>query len=295
MNTKIKTIAAAAALLIAVPGAASALTLYGANGNGSGSTRGDILVIDPTDVNNATTLGNAISGAGITGIDFDNAGALWGSTISGAGSTSSLIQISPVTGTTNSVVGPIQTNGGDVLGSAISIGDLAYNRAIGTMFGITSNASGVAAGGDIYTIDLGSGLATFVGSTIWGTSAGLAFDGAGTLYALGFDPNVGGGTNMLFTLDTSDASETSRLTVSHNDFLYDGLAINPLTGEIYATEGQTGNVFAVNGTNGAMTFIGNPTNGKMSDLAFRVPEPGTLAVFGLGIAGMAYYRRRRAG
>ena len=35
-------------------------------------------------------------------------------------------------------------------------------------------------GGDIYTIDTGTGLATFVSTTIWDTNAGIAFDTSGT-------------------------------------------------------------------------------------------------------------------
>ena len=286
--------AAAALAFTATAHAAPTVVMYGANGYCSGSTRGDILIVDQTDANIASTLGNAVSGSGITGIDFDNSDVLWGSTISGQGTTSTLISIDPTTGSATGTAGPIHTNSGDVLGSALSIGDLAYDSTTSTMFGITSNAAFNGAGGDIYTIDLGTGLASFIGSTIWGTSAGLAFDGAGTLYALGYDPAVGPfGTNMLFTLSTSDATELSRLTVSNNDLIFDGLGINSVTGAIYATQGSTGDVYTVDGTTGAMALIGNPSNGKMSDLAFRVPEPGTLAVMGLGLVGLVIMRRRR--
>ena len=83
-------------------------------------------------------------------------------------------------------------------------------------------------GGDIYTIDTGTGLATFVSTTIWDTNAGIAFDTSGTFYALGYAPAVGpAGTNMLFTLDTTTGAELSRVTVDLNDFIFVGLIVNP--------------------------------------------------------------------
>ena len=43
-----------------------------------------------------------------------------------------------------------------------------------------------------------------------------------------------------------------------------------------------------------MEFTGTPAGLSVSDLTFRVAEPGTLAVMGLGLLGLFFIRRRRA-
>ena len=301
-NRTLRSAAAGLALTLALPGAANALTLYGSVGNGSGPNRGDIIAINQTDAS-ATVIGNPTTSGGITGIDFDGDGNMWGSTLAGMGSSSTLIQINPNNGSLISTVGTVTAIDGADAGSTLSIGDLAYDRTTDTLFGITSNAKSITSGGDIYTIDTGTGLASFVGSTIWDTNAGITFDDKGQLLALGFDPAVGpAGTNMLFMLDTSDGSEIARLTVSQNDFIFPGLGFDPSSGNIVAVEQFTGNLYnldAVTGTGtlsgtGDMTLIGMPTDTFVSDVAFRVPAPGGVAIFALGIISFAYSRRRRA-
>ncbi len=281
---------------------AISLSIFAPKGFGSGADAGEIVILDQSDPSQSTLVGNAGGGVGITGLDFDGQGNLWGSTLGDIGSFSNLIQINPGTGAVVGSVGPIHTDAGDVPGSAISIGDLAFDKTTNRLFGIESLDHDGVNGGNIYTIDIGTGVATFVGATIWGTTGGLAFDSAGTFYALGYDPNVGPfGQNMLFTLDPNDASEITRVAVSQNDFIFSGLGINPLTGAIYATEDDffgtgtgTGNIYLVDPNTGLMTFLGNPS-GVVSDIAFRVPEPSMLAVMALAVVGLGVARRRRAG
>ncbi|MBT5646657.1 MAG: PEP-CTERM sorting domain-containing protein [Rhodospirillaceae bacterium] len=314
----IATTTAAAGLMLAVVFAtetASAVQLYGSVAVGPPATRGTIVSVNQTNSNISYTIGDPTTRGGLTGLAFDNSapgpsGSLWGSQAFGFGSTSRLIEIDPDDGSLISSVGAFHTDPNDVEGSDMSIGDLAFNPVDGKLYAITSdqadpNQPGPVDG--IYTVDTGTGLATLVGKTIWDTVAGIAFDSNGTLYALGFDPDVDpgiGGTNMLFTFDLDNLiyddtdplllEDNTRVTVDVNNELFNGLGINPLTNEIYATEAYSGDVYKVDPNTGTMTYTGTPGPGLVSDLTFRVPEPGTLAVMGLGLLGLAFMRRRRA-
>lgn len=314
--TKLATTATVAGIMMAalmISDTASALQLYGSVAVGPPATRGTIVNINQSNANSSYTIGDPTTRGGLTGLAFDNSapgpsGALWGSQAFGLGSTSRLIQIDPDDGSLINSVGRFHTDPNDVEGSDMSIGDLAVNPVDGKLYAITSDQANPSDPGPvdgIYQIDTGTGLATLVGKTIWDTVAGIAFDSNGILYALGFDPAVGPfGTNMLFTFDLDNLmfddvdplllEDNTRVTVDVNEYIFNGLAINPLTNEIFASEQITGDIYTVDPVTGQMTYKGTPGPGLVSDLAFRIPEPGTLAVMGLGLVGLVLIRRRRA-
>ncbi len=199
-------------------------------------------------------------------------------------------------------------------GSSLSIGDLAYDATTDRMFAVTTNTSDPVGGGDLYTVDTGSGLATFVAQITLDnpndaagpfahsySSGGLAFKADGSLWFTGYDITEGPfGTNMLFEIDASSGLELSRVELDRNIAIFHGLGVNPYTQELYATEASSGSPgvggiyhVALDGTTtlvSADTLDGN----RFSDIVF-ISEPGAMAVLALGFAGMTFFRRRRAG
>lgn len=298
---------------LSAPTPASAFSILASSTKNSGD-RGAIIEVDPT-TGVRTVFGDPTPGSeGLTSLEFDGSRNLWGTTINGFNTTSRLLQINASTGALVNDVGLIHTNTGDVAGSSLSIGDLAYDATTDRMFAVTANTSDPFGGGDLYTIDTGTGLATFIAQiTIDNpndadpafahdySAGGLAFKADGSLWFTGYDITEGAfGTNMLFELDSSTGLELSRVELDRNITIFHGLGVNPYTQELYATEANNGS-FTTGGIyhialDGTTTLVSGDTldGNTLSDIVF-VSEPGTLAVLGLGIAGMAFYRRRRAG
>lgn len=111
----------------------------------------------------------------------------------------------------------------------------------------------------LYRLDLGTGAYSVVATGAFGSESGMtamAFDDTGTLYGVG----------------------------TYGDRL--GI-INTTTGAFSTLGGFNG----VDSDVRAMEFIGD----KRGSTANGVPEPGTLGIVSLGLAGLASLRRRRAG
>ena len=106
-------------------------TLLGGNGNGSPINPGAIIEINQLD-GSGTFIGDPITPGGLSGIDFNSAGRLCGSTVEGGGSSSFLVDINPVTGALVDTIGEITDAGG----TPIKIGDLAFQPGTDVLFGI---------------------------------------------------------------------------------------------------------------------------------------------------------------
>lgn len=260
-------------LICASPALATQI-LYGSNGN-SGANAGAIVTINQT-TGVGTLVGNPSPPGGISGIDFGTGGLLFGTTVTSSGA-SNLLTIDPVTGALINNIGSI----------GISIGDLAFDRTSGVLYGIRSNADSQGLGGNLYTINTATGAATLVGDTGAGAGGGIAFTNDGRLYQTSYNNGVD-----FFALNELDPLNAGRISTTALGGYYDGLAIR-VDGTIFAVPGGSANGIYTITTTGLETLVGNTGTGGASDLAFTpVPEPGALLLLSGGLVALAFVRRR---
>ena len=242
------------------------VTMYGGIGSGSAINRGAVVTLNQTN-GQGSVVGTPTPGVGLPGLDFHPDGRLFASTIAGGGSsTSTLIQINPDTGTLIGVPVPIIVTGE----GPISIGDLAFQPGTGVLYGIRSNADGLFLGGYLYTINISTGAATFIGDTGTCDAGGIGFAPNGTLYQLSY--------NNCFdfpSLNTISPVDAHRISTVPVDQHYDGLGVRR-DGILFASHGDTTppndatGIYTIDPVTGASTFIGDSGVGTVSDIAFRV-------------------------
>jgi len=267
--------------------------LYGAIGNGSPINQGAIIQINQLN-GLGTFIGDAVTPGGLSGIDFDSTGRLFGTTVGGQGTNSTLVEIDPLTGSLISTIGGIM----DVAGSPIKIGDLAFQPGTDVLYGIGANNEGP--GGDLFTINTTNAVATFIGSVI-SRACGLAFAPNGTLYCWE------GEGDGLHTVNPNTGQIISTIPTDTEEFI-DALAVRA-DGTIFGSPAgccvEPDYILTVDPANGDVNFIGASGLGYVSDLAFSaiavpakvVPtlsEWGLISMAGvLGIVGLIVIRRRK--
>lgn len=179
--------------------------LYGTTGGGTAN----LITIDP-DTGAETLVGNYGGGA-VTALEFAN-GVLYGAHFNtgpppSLGAPTDLVEVDLTDGSLTTI--------GTISGFS-PVRGLAYDATTGTMFGI--GISQVANGGDpegggsdeLFTIDLGTGTPTPVGSTGGFEVGGMTFGPGGLLYggsAISSTADLGGGAPLLI-LDTSTGAAT---------------------------------------------------------------------------------------
>lgn len=180
-------------------------------------------------------------------------------------------------------------------GLSIVEGDLVYHAATDSLLGINYP-------GQFFRVDRSTGTATVLGTTPPPSTggrelSGLAFDAAGTLYAL--DTGEGGptGVDRLLTLNPNNGQVLTEIPViGPNLHFAAGIAFHPDTGTLYVAEGgpteetRPYNLFTLNPSTGALTLVGPlGVPGGLTGLVF-VPEPTGLAC--VGAMALAMLRRR---
>lgn len=263
--------------------------MFGGIGNGSPINAGSIITINQTN-GTGTFVGDPVTPGGLSGIDFNSAGQLFGTTIQSE-STSTLVEINPNTGALINTIGTIM----NLAGAPMSIGDLAFQPGTDVLYGIRSNTDLTGNGGELYTINTTNGVATLVGDTLIDRACGLGFAPNGTLYCWEgdlhtLDPNTG---SILTTQGTSEG-------------FIDALGVRG-DGTIFGSRAGSGSVgddiVTVDPTNGIVTFIGDTGVGTVSDIAFLevvTPTPiPTLSewaiiilIIALGLMGLIAVRKR---
>ena len=249
---------------------------HGGHGGGVSPADGTVVIVDQTNAV-VTPVGHPDSVKRITGLAFDSAGNLWGSTLGGAPgppppafSTSKLIQINPTNGSQISSKDIIDGPGG----SPISIADLAIQPCSDILYGVRGPQDG-GGPGNLYTIDKSTGVATLVLKTghFFGS---IGFGPDGTLYMAAADLDASD-NQVGFVLETRDpASGAVQSSVPTSQF-YGALAVRPTDGKIFVGNGDIAQLFTLDPATGAETLIGSTGQNFIGDLAFQPtssPTPG---------------------
>lgn len=169
-----------------------------------------------------------------------------------------------------------------------------------TLYGSAHQAGQNSNPGILVTVNTGTGALTTVG-TMTGINrpvGGMDFFN-GAMYAI-TSTNQGGSSLFTIDLGTGVATLVAALTISgvQTD------AVSALTsasdGKMYAFRSVGGlendfNLYSVNLSTGAMTAefdLGIAMN-ALTAITVPIPAPGVLTLFGLGIIGLGYRRRKR--
>jgi len=233
-------------------------------------SRGNIGTVDVA-TGTPTLIGNA--GVVLTDLAFDPSGNLYGLDFT------TLYRVNKTTGVATAI-GAMGIPGGN----ALTFG------SNGTLYSAGNSSA------ELYTVNTSTGAATDIGTTGFASAGDLAFKG-GMLY-------LAATNNHLIRIGLSGGLVSGATDVGAFGFSnVFGLATGD-NGVLYGVSGTQ--VFSVNTTTGAGTFVSNYGGGPLADAfgtAFfaeagavsGVPEPATITLLGLGLIGIAgsAWRRRR--
>lgn len=270
MISIVRAFAAAFAIAPLALGSAQAAVLYGTYGNGGAST--STLVKIDTTTGSVTTIGNV--GYVLNGLTWDaSTSTLFGSARNDVG----LVKINLSTGAGSLVARGFNSRANGCTGGQNVL--LAANAG-GSLFGWCDPSVD-----DLMSIDKTTGIARVVGNSGLSTGGhGLAFDNNNNLYV------YNGGQAYLMNTATGQATSVRYLGYAghHGDF-------NPENNYYYGIDGTGINILDLVGNAG---YVGRLNVNGLHTLAFvsesnALPEPGSVTLLGLGVAGLLAARRRQ--
>lgn len=274
----------AALLCLATTPVIQAEVMYGGLGghNNADSTNDGALAIVNQTTGAVTIVGHPTATPPITrisGLVFQPAGNLYGSTLTPGGGfpppsgprTSNLIALDPNNGALLSSIPIIKGAGGPTL----SIADLAVQPGTNTMFGITSPDGPAGGPGELYSINPGTGVATFIGNTGFFFNS-IAFAPDGTLYASAANLHSASGLTIDKALKTINPATGAVVTSVSTQHFFGALAIRS-DGKIFGGTGDQHTLYTINPATGAETLIGDTGSTFVGDFAFSTPVASELA------------------
>jgi len=222
----------------------------------------------------------------VTGLAFrPTTGLLYGST--GNSSTFAqavLVSINPSTALVT-VIGGFNAGPTNTSGSPATMADLGFDAA-GNLYGVAS-----IGGPNLYTINLATGQASLVGPNGVSTSTGgggIAVSPGGTFYGTPTSSRFGtynSGTGAY----TNIANPAKPAGGAYGALDFNGSVLYGLN--VGSGSPPPTHLVTIDPATGAVTDLGASVN-SLDAIAFQIPEPATLILFVLGLAGIAARRRR---